>query len=471
MSTLGKPAFDPILGKMRSALKPGAGIDMSGGTVSVITPPEGVPYVAGIGIAIHGATVEADLTPGYRTDIAGGTISFNPSADIVTVTGASVTIQPDTAYKIYATTAAVTINANAPAAGKWSYEGHLEIFVAGTGYVVTGTNVVLANALEPDAVNNCVVRFHDGVAIIDVEDHIAGYIVVSTSGTTSGTLPYGITSATQEYLAFDATTNGAVVDLGGSTASGEKHIVGNGYTSTTLTGSVDCGTSKFTVANLSLQDVIVGGGTMTLGDAYIPSGSTVAVSGGGLAVERVTGDGGVIDLGGTNVNISSGATASVSSCTFTSGTGTYGAITTTKATVSFDSVKITGNTANRGGVYINAGYTEFKNCFLSGNGNADISAAYGSALLSGGVCGYYKVDHDAEAILAGNVTVGRLMGQYVSSAGRFGSVTIISGAVVNLTSSINPGGGITVLEGGCTVNGNAIAAGTYTSIDSTGTPT
>ena len=33
------------------------------------------------------------------------------------------------------------------------------------------------------------------------------------------------------------------------------------------------------------------------------------------------------------------------------------------------------------------------------------------------------------------------------------------------------GGGITVLTGGCTVNGNAIPAGTYTSIDSNGQPT
>lgn len=32
------------------------------------------------------------------------------------------------------------------------------------------------------------------------------------------------------------------------------------------------------------------------------------------------------------------------------------------------------------------------------------------------------------------------------------------------------GGGI-VVDGGCTANGNTIAAGTYTSIDSTGTPT
>ena len=70
--------------------------------------------------------------------------------------------------------------------------------------------------------------------------------------------------------------------------------------------------------------------------------------------------------------------------------------------------------------------------------------------------------------VAGSNTIGLV--SYIANSG---TVTISSGASINLTSSISPGGtgGITVLEGGCTVNGNAIAAGTYTSIDSTGTPT
>ena len=82
--------FDEILGKLRSA-------DVSGGT-------GGTSYIGG-----------------DRINIAGGTISFVNSADIVNVTGTSVTLQPDTAYKIYATSQAITLNANPPAAGK---QGH-----------------------------------------------------------------------------------------------------------------------------------------------------------------------------------------------------------------------------------------------------------------------------------------------------------------------------------------------------------
>lgn len=73
---------------------------------------------------------------------------------------------------------------------------------------------------------------------------------------------------------------------------------------------------------------------------------------------------------------------------------------------------------------------------------------------------------------AGNNTI---LGKGVVAAGTASAtVTISSGASINLTNSIiNPGGtgGITVLTGGCTVNGNAIPAGTYTSIDSNGQPT
>jgi len=376
-----KPIYDPLLGKMRSELTAGAGLDISGGTISTITPPDGVPYVAGEGVAIDGATIYSDLTGLDRIEVDGGTITYNPIKDIVTVSGSAVTLNPDTAYKIQATTQAVTLNANVPASGKWGLDGHAEIFVAGTGYVVTGSNVVLANALEPDAVNNCTLRFHDGLCIISVEDHVAGYIVVSATGTTTGSLPYGISSASQEYIAFDASLNGTTIDLSGSTANGEKHVVGNSYADTILAGTVDCGTSKFTVANLSLQDVVVNGGTMTLGDAYIPSGSTVAVSGGKLAVEKVTGDNGTIDLNGTNITAnSSGSIISANDVQFTgaSSFAIYGAAGTSER-LGVDLHRCTF-LSNHGGVRISASPSS---CFIESCNfvrNSEISSNNGAAL-------------------------------------------------------------------------------------------
>lgn len=466
-----------------------------------------------MGDTASGGSGGASLVGGYRTSIAGGTASFVPSADIVTVTGASVTLNPDTAYKIYATTSAVTLNANVPAAGKWAYEGHLEIFVAGTGYVVTGTNVVLANALEPDSVNNCTVRFHDGLAIISVEDHIAGYVVVSATGTTAGTLPYALTSSTQEYVAFDASLNGATVSLSGSTANGEKHLVGNGYTSTTLTGAVDCGTSKITVANLALSNVQITGGVMTLGDAYIPSSSTVEVTGGTgctLSIERVSGDG-VINRGNGNIQIEkngviSGVTLNLNAsnaaavqsagliafhgATVTNGTGGYGVIQIPwqgfPHVSAFDCV-FSGNSANNGGAF---GFTFnqehfFTSCSFVNNSATNGGAFVGSsaAIINLSACKFSgNVSPTANAIYLNNqakvvmtdcsfgadqsirayasATKVEMLGSntMVSGAAIYGSgsAVISSGATLDLTGNTNatpiaPGGGIVFESGGATV--------------------
>ena len=459
---------DPILGKGRAA-------DVSGGTGS------------------------ADYVGGTRITIGGETISFVNSATIQNVTGNSVTLEPDTAYKITATTSAVTLNANVPAAGQWAYEGHAEIFVAGTGYIVTGANVVLANPLEPDAVNNCVLRFHDGTCIIDVEDHVYGYVVTSISGTTQGTLPYGITSATSNYIAFDATTNGSNIDLSGSTASAEKHLVGNGYTSTTLTGAVDCGTSKFTVANLGLANVQITGGTMTLGDAYIPSGSTVAVSGGGLAVEKVTGAGSesIVNLGGTNVDYPNGGVALVDGVLISGGYASNGGafrfiggdfyanntiITGNTATALRGgalytyggSIRLTGCTVSKngsasdiqgGGIAVFAnGTVMLSNCNVSDNiGSGDISVASSLVVLSGGTYGNIILGNGKAELSAENKVDSIVQG---NSAG---SVTLTSGAILDLTGNTNdtpiaPGGGITFEAGGATVlydNGGEGASASY----------
>lgn len=461
---------DPILGKGR------AQVDVGGGTCST-------SYVGGERIAI-----------------AGETISFVNSADIVNVTGTIVTLQPDTAYKIYATSQAITLNANPPAAGKWAYEGHIELFVAGAGYVQTGSNVVLANALEPDSVNNCTVRFHDGIAIIAVEDHVAGYIVVNGSTAGSGSLAYGIATSTNDYVAFDASLNGQTIPLAGAVSEGEKHVVGNGYTETAITGAVNCGTSKFTVANLSLDDVQVTGGVMTLGDAYIPSGSTVAVSGGSIAVEKVTGNGGVIDLGGTFIQeknkifsanglsfvkgsletgtggaffINQGNSGTFTNCTFTSnGAARGGAIGTIGGKLVLSGCSFAYNSASNiwgGACFFRSGTVYMRECTFEHNSSTKgIAATFLSASLAtirdctfGGEQ-TIQVNDGSTVSLAGSNKIDKI------DTNNSGTVILTSGASINLTSSIAPNGGIQVVGGTCTVNGVTVEPGTYTSIVSSG---
>ena len=450
----GPAGYDPIQGGMRTEMKAGPGIDISNGTIST-TGEAGVPYVGGTGIDIHGATVEADLTAGYRTEINGSTIGQLRYMPIETVTGSSITMQAGHAYKIYATSAAVTLNTETIPANSFGLEGHLEIYVAGTGYVITGTNVVLANALEPDSVNNLTARFHDGLCILSVEDHVAGYIVTVNAASGAGSLAYGLSTSTNEYIAFDASLNGTTIDLSGSTANGEKHVVGNSYADTILTGSVDCGTSKFTVANLSLQDVVVGGGTMTLGDAYIPSGSTVAVSGGGLAIEKVTGDGGTIDLGKTEVIVSSASHAYAHGVVLTGGSSYDGSVFI-NGTADFVSCVISGNSGTAGYVTVNGQGSCFCSSCQIESGTWNPGTGYrGIRLLAGATIrlkdtsfsdGMTLFVSTCHAIFDGKVDIPT---NAVTGAG---SVTISSGAVVDLTGNtnatpINPSGGITLYGG------------------------
>ena len=440
----GPAGMDPILGRMRTK-------DIQGGTASGNYTFNSAEFTVGAA-----GLVSLNQVPSSKLDT---------TMDIVNVTGTSVTLQPNTAYKIYATSQAITLNANPPAAGKWAYESHIELFVAGTGYVVTGSNVVLANALEPDAVNNCTVRFHNGLAIISVEDHVAGYIVTLTAGTGEGSLPYALSVSSSEYVAFDATTNGQTLDLAGATTyAGEKHVVGNGYAETAISGGITC-TSKTTFSNLTMLNVTNSGGTMTLGDTYIPSGSTVAVSGGGLAVEKVTGAGStsVIDLGGANVDVSSGTTASASSVTFTSGSAGSdtssrgGAFHTYGGTFMLANCTVSGNGANGvvgGGLAVFAGGSAYiSNCTVSGNtGIGDIYVAGASSLLfiNGGTYGK-TVLNVGKMEIAGQNTIDTIV-----TSNNPGTVILTSGAILDLTGNtnatpINPGGGITFEPGGATV--------------------
>jgi len=91
----------------------------------------------------------------------------------------------------------------------------------------------------------------------------------------------------------------------------------------------------------------------------------------------------------------------------------------------------------------------------------------GKMSLSGSTVGRGVVYSGGTITLAGTNTVGEIF----SASDTTGAVVISGGASVTLTSSIIPGGtgAITVLDGGCTVNGHSIAAGTYTSISSDGT--
>ncbi len=483
----------------------GTGIAVSStGVISVSDIPQSA--VTGLTASLTGLSAslagkQNTLTAGYRMAIVNGStveqtryFAIEPSITAPANQTTTVVLSAGKAYEIHAVApnAKVLLNREEPVGGACTFglEGHAEIYVANTGYVVTGSNVVLANPLEPDAVNNCTVRFHDGLAIISVEDHVAGYIVVSATGSTAGTLPYALSSASQEYVAFDATLNGQTLDLGGAVTNGEKHVVGNGYTETIISGGINC-TSKTTFSNLGMNGVVVSSGTLTLGDVYIPNGATVAVSGGGLAIEKVTGNGGVIDLGGTNVDLvygyqlfASGCTiaggssvtcggircgntnarAYIGDCVFSGNRGNYGgALSCESGYMQVSGSTVTGNVGSFGGgaLVTGIGSATFTDTIISGNSPSnDLRfAGSGSASFSGcniGVC----VTSGGTMTLEGSNTIKSVTGS------QSGVVTISSGAIVDLTGNANatpiaPGGGVTFAPGDATVYPSAGQASAY----------
>ena len=474
----------------RTAITPDAGDLIYDSDQDVLYLGDGV--TAG-GNALGGSG-GGDYIAGRWVSITGGTmISGKDYEDIEEVTSSSVTMKPGHAYSINATVTGTTLNTEVFATSKFGREGHLQIFTANTGYVVTGDNVYLKERLEPDSINNCTVRFHGGSATISVEDHIGGYIVVSATGTSSGTLPYGLASAGSQYIAFNDTLGGQVIDMNNAVTNGVKAVVGNGYTETIISGGVNC-TAKTTFANLAMSGVVNSGGTMTLGDVNIPSSGTVTVvSGGSLAIEKVVGSG-TVDLGGTNIVVSPGVTRA-SGCTFRNG---Y-------------------NSTNGGGLYANtmsSCYLElhacsFSSCTTSGNGGAimiggSVSANLTSCTFASNAA-YTSVRGNALFIRGGSVSLSGCMfgsgqGIYVRDSGYLslegsntvydvgpfdssakGYVTIASGAIIDLTENtngtpINPGGGVTFAPGGATVlygsdsavSSMTISGATVASIDNVG---
>ena len=429
------------------------------------------------------------LTAGDLIEITGTTINRRRYMDIIqeadiptrsvqpigqTASVSALVLEPGNAYKISAVSTNKWLATTATfkeTQDIWGLEGHIELFVAGTGYVHTDDNVVLSTPIEPDAVNNCTVRFHDGKAIISVEDTIAGYLVVTATGDseTNGSLAYGLAKGAAdnvgEYIAFTDTLSGSLIDLAGvTTYNGEKHVVGNGYSDTVLSGGIVC-TNKTTFANLGMNGVIVSSGTLTMGDVYIPNGATVAVSGGALAVEKVTGNGGTIDLGYNTATQMGGTAIEATSPLYASGVifkngkslsstgwmGNGGCINTASANVTLVDCIVSGNRAVRNGaIAVSKTYAiTLSGCSVYANNGLDAYITAGATvIISDSYLDSASLYAGGSAVIKGSAIIGTIVAGTGVNAG---SVTISSGASINLISSINPGGGVTFEQGGATI--------------------
>ena len=358
------------------------------------------------------------------------------------------------------------------------------------------------------------------------------YVVTLASGTSSGSLYYGVVTDASLYITFDSSLNGTAVDFGGATISQPKVITGNGVGTTIVSGTVKP-TSDTELKNISLSGVtIASGGIMTLssGTAVAPatsltmSGATVtiagatvngtlatadgsciissavadgmALSGGTVSLANgaiVTGAGsGNINLGGQNFIMPSFNSATFESCTISGGSSpaTGGAFRCSTAVLNLSSCTITGNAASGaargGGIEGYATTATIIDCTISGNSggvkdcfwhNLTAKVVYSNSYIDHTTC-----DYNASVTLIGSNKIGEIK-YLTTAANRCGILYIESGAIVDLQNNANatplmPGGGIIVASGdstkSCTVINSAgssitISGGTYSTIAKDGT--
>lgn len=193
------------------------------------------------------------------------------------------------------------------------------------------------------------------------------------------------------------------------------------------------------------------GGTFSLTSATVDEATkTVAIQSGGTmsVVDVIGGKDSTIDLGGTNVNVSSDVTASVSGCTFTGGSASIlgGNFYIAGGSAEFTSCTVQGGTATYGGGFYVISELKLSSCVVSGNSGEngkDIYVNGSMAKLYVDGCTVDQIRNDGATVyLKGACTVGRL---YYGVT--VGSVVISSGAILDLTGNTNatpiaPGGAI-----------------------------
>lgn len=444
----------------------------------------------------------------------------------------AVTLMAGLAYKLNATTGTHTLTTDVCPAGYYGEDAHLKLFVGAGGNVVFQSPLNLIDGLTPNAGHNITIKYRDGQANAYVDDTDIGAVITVNSGTTAGSLYYALGTDNSTYLVFANTTNGTPVDLEGVTANvGEKYVNGNGADQTFITGSGSF-TKKTVFNNLSMKDAVVVGGTMTmdgasvasgasvtagtngtllLANAYVPEGGTVLVDGGNLTVEKVDGNGGVIDLGGTHMSTTSPQTVLFGGTTVTSGLASYGGgyqiIGDIKATISggvFFKCSATsqgggietigsGNivdgcifsacsaTSRGGGFSARNKNVTLRNCVFRDNLCPGMNTTNAVAFNDGGVAncvfvidgGDFGTGQSVGCHFGNSASVIQLKGIVKTLStigpaynGAVGGITISSGAIIDLTGNtnatpINPGGGITFAPGGATVYPSAGQASSY----------
>lgn len=379
----------------------------------------------------------------------------------------AVTIASGLSYKLNAATGVHQLTVDTCPAGYDGRDAIIRITLGGSGVIQAVAPLQLGGALIPYAVNNCVVRYRDGEAVLLVEDTLAGYVVTVNTGTGEGSLPYGLAAVGVPYIAFSPSTDGIPVELSGATTAAEEvTVVGNGRGETVLSGSFT-GTSQTTLTNLTFSGAIVANGATLLADGIY---HVDAVTG---SAKLTIGSGAIIDLTGntnaTPINPGGGVTFEPGGATVYPSAGQASAATVggvTVATISNQAVLTISSTALPTDAY-------FENCTLTSTNTSTYYVLSGSKKMA-----LKNVTLDTKIYMDSVYGAGGILniaGTFSSTSNGYVEAVNANSSVVNIASGtvLTLGQRIVaasiVVEGDITVGGVTVRAGTYTRINTNGT--
>ena len=258
--------------------------------------------------------------------------SVNPWQNMINMGSAQfATIQAGGAYKLVAndgnthTLAVPTIKANT-----YGRPAYIELFV-GSGAAISlqpPLRFAHGNSFTDNTLNNCSVRFMDGIATLTVDSTESSFIVSLAGGTYTtedGTIYYGINGSTATLIIFNSSTDGLDADMNGAAANDDKTIIGNGVDRTTLTGSGSFGNYVTSFDAVNFKDATLSGtalgwsnsigvtGQLTNNGAVTTTANTtVTLLGASTSNAAISGSGGSITLGNnTTIDASQNETGAV----------------------------------------------------------------------------------------------------------------------------------------------------------------
>ena len=370
-------------------------------------------------------------------------------------------IKPGHAYKLLNILGPIELTATACPADGFGTEAHIEVYNMGNGYIHFGPTIVIGTeSLVANAVNDCTVRFHGGIATLQVEDVISGiYDVTTASSSGDGSLDDAFNVGSRFVHIASGIVGNAVFETAVTSAK-DAIVMDAQYVPIVIGGFKTQGTNTAISINESTKVVTVTAGTFKLADYTIPSGSTVAASGGGLAVEKVTGAGSesIINLGGTILYLpNQNATMNASGVVITGGSAANGGAIYNAGKIYLTSCTVSGNIAtSRGGAIANVvGFGTISGCSIHGN-VASQTVMQGVLIDRGGLTyadsyvDYTVLDSGCYLNLKGSNRVDSVVA-IGGTAQRGGTVTLTSGATLDLTNNTNttpifPGGGVSIQD-------------------------